>query len=316
MRPPLRLSPRPDEPLYSVLARLTHCLGEPGRGELQRALLGADLPIYDDLPVGLGTLTDNGWLSMGVDEALHRLTLFPYYAAFSASDTREAAKSAMAGPGPWPHQVIRSWHTDVSPVDRLRFCAACRIEMLTTAPDAWWRRVHQLPSVLVCPDHGEPLLLSTLSRRERRKGYFCASDVVCPPEAEPLIETPEERHSEGLLWLARLSQTLLRDCAKTAARVIVDDYRLTANKLGLDGRIERDAKAISTIVMDRWGSVLDEWPALADPRLGKVIAVAFRSGSVPPLVHLLLAGALPHPEGDESELYIVSQRKPDVWNRR
>ncbi|MFX8335603.1 TniQ family protein, partial [Acinetobacter baumannii] len=36
----------------------------------------------------------------------------------------------------------------------LRFCTDCRLEMTTQVGETWWRRSHQLPGVLMCPDHG------------------------------------------------------------------------------------------------------------------------------------------------------------------
>lgn len=310
-RSPIRLSPRPDEMLYSILARLTHRLGGPSRSELHKPLLGDDLPIYDDLPVGLEALTTGSWLGMSREEALLELTLFPYYASFAEPGRQADCRIAMAGGEPWPHQALGSWHTDVPPPDRLRFCASCRREMMQCEIDAWWRRVHQLPSVLVCPDHGEVLLQSGLSRRRRRKGYVGPSDEVCPSGAEPVSVIARGRHAEDVLWLARASQALLGTSAEQVARAFGESCRRTMIDRDLDVGVAADVKVIVALVEDHWGPALAAWPGLAEPRLGKAIAAALRSDPAPPLIHLLIAGALRRPGADPMESFVVPGWRAD-----
>ena len=52
--------------------------------------------------------------------------------------------------------------------ERMMLCPACAREDATASGIAAWRRVHQLPGVLVCPRHGTALAESAVKRLDRR----------------------------------------------------------------------------------------------------------------------------------------------------
>lgn len=285
---------RHDETLYSMFARASSYLGSPHRARLHEAVLGVDMSIFDDLPVGLEAVVASGAFGPAdLHGAAHEWTLFPYYAHYAADGRDGVAMRRMAGSGSWPHEALGC---GMAAPERLRFCASCRIDMLAQHPDAWWRRAHQLPSALVCVDHAEPLRESLVSRERRRIAYVAADDAECPVDAVGVVGSAGARIMADLTVLARSSDALLdRECD-----VHPDDQR--EGYLGrLKGRGmlnragEANLPALAAALDTRWGGVLDLWPALrkngrcAQSWLGTLLLGEHGS---PPLHHLLLEGML------------------------
>ncbi|SEL90750.1 TniQ protein [Sphingomonas palmae] len=284
---------RHDETLYSGMARLSRYLGGKSRGALQKAVLSADLSLFDDMPVGIGRIAASGAFGrMAVDDAVREWTLLQYHGHFAGPEAVGGAIAVMQGDGGWPHQVLGSWFVDLPPPDRLRFCPACMIEMLDRHPDPWWRRTHQLPSSLVCPDHGIELRPSTVTRDMRRRGYVAASRDVCPDDMPPSTHMREGHVEHDLLVLAREGDALLNDRGGEDPALRLADRMSALEALGMTDRrghanLPRIAQA-----MDRyWGPTLDVWPGLRlDGRcgLGWLVPLFTFGGRAPPLHHLLL----------------------------
>lgn len=285
---------RHDEILYSGIARASAYLGSPPRARLHDALLGADVSVFDDLPVGLGRVVASGAFGPAdVDGAIHEWTMFPFYAHHA--DAARIAKTAMRmeGEGEWPHEALGC---QLAAPDRLRFCASCRADMLEQWPDAWWRRTHQMPSALVCPDHCEPLLASRVTRDRRRGGYVAATDVECPPDAPVVAVIDGGVAMADLVLLARASDALLdeRPDGDPVAR-----RRIYIERMGPLGMLNRhgDAKlpAVAEAVEMRWGPTLGLWPGLTRAgRCSQAWLAAIMTGGHggAPLHHLLLEGTL------------------------
>lgn len=285
---------RPDETLYSAAARLCGYLGSPHARLMNEALFEASLPVIDsDLPVGLHAVVGSGVFGRGdVADALHEWTLFPYYAHYVAPLRADVGAEAMFSLGRWPHGVLRSWSAAVPPIDRLRFCPRCCQEMLTDHPDLWWRRAHQLPSVLVCPDHGEPLRESPVSRGARSSAYLPATAEMCPGDAAAVVVDINPREQSDLLALARASEILLdRECDQHP-----DDRRMEylrrLDRLGLLNRAGMaDLGKVARALDGWWGTTLRFWPGLQQDgrcRQRWLGALLWGEHGSPPLHHLLL----------------------------
>ncbi|QCB43627.1 hypothetical protein E5673_16475 [Sphingomonas sp. PAMC26645] len=289
--------PRADETLYSVMARASRYLGSPRPRLLHVALFGADLPVFDDLPVGLDRVTASGVFGSCDDgEATREWTLFPYYAHYAGPGLARVAARAMAGEGRRPQEILGGQWFTVPPPGRPRFCSACCAAMLARNDDLWWRRVHQLPSVMVCPDHGVPLRLSTLEPADRRKRYIAASPGICPPDTTPVFEGREPWVMATLLELARQSESVLNDCGATHPDDRREVYLQALDGLGLLNRIgEANLPGIAKAMDARWGGSLDLWPRLRrDGRCEQGWLATLLTGEHvgPPLHHLLLEGLL------------------------
>jgi len=289
---------RNDETLYSAMARTSVYLGRPPSGRLHRSLFGAKTPVLDsDLPVGLDHVVRSGAFGpANLYGAVNEWTLFPYYSHYVSPASADVAAGAMAGTGRWPHEVLGSWSTAMPPPDRLRFCLECREEMLELHPDLWWRRTHQLPSTMVCPEHGVRLRLSPATRDSRRDAYVPASLEICRSDAPLVVGKQEERVGHDLLVIARMGDALLdRECDEQP-----EDRRMRyldrLNRLALLNKegaanLQRLARAMDGY----WGTTLDVWQGLRrDGRCaqGWLSELLWGGRACAPLYHLLLDGLL------------------------
>ena len=288
---------RRDETLYSALARAGRLLGGPKRGALQAALFGADVPVFDDMPVGLDRIAASRVFGdVCVLEVVREWTLFPYYAHYAPPARARAVVGVMAGDGGWPHDVLASWTAATPPPDRFRFCVTCCSEMATVADGRWWRRVHQLPSALVCPDHAEVLRESTLDRKTRRRAYVAASHAICPVDAPCVVEVEDVRVLSDLVQLARQSDLLLNGWDEVHPDDRRTGYLDGLHRLGLVNRLgEANLPGLAVAMDGYWGSTLDLWPRLRNNgrcEQGWLHALLMREDRSPPLHHLLLEGLL------------------------
>lgn len=92
----------------------------------------------------------------------------------------------------------------------LRYCPACHAEALTHRGERFWRRAHQLPGVLVCLDHGIPLMESKSAPGSGHQTEFIAADDCVYQGEQP---TPPWANDDGcraiLLEIAGRSAALL-----------------------------------------------------------------------------------------------------------
>jgi len=286
--------PRYDEMLYSAWARASAYLGSPPRARLHDALLGEDVSVFDDLPVGIGLTVRSGVFGPAdVEGAISEWTLHPYHAHFAPIErTREAARR-MEGFGQWPHEPLGC---GTAAPARLRFCGACRADMLDQHADAWWRRTHQLPSSLVCPDHGETLMESAVTRERRRSAYVAPTDEECPGNAPMVAVIDGGVARADLLALARAGDDLLDMSCDTHPDDRRELYLQRLGRLGMLNRLgEAKLPAVAGVMDARWSAVLGLWPGVArDGRCvqGWLGALLMGGHGSPPLHHLLLEGAL------------------------
>lgn len=286
--------PRYDETLYSAWARASAYLGSPPRARLHDAVLGEDVSVFDDLPVGIGLVVRSGAFGPAdVDGAVHEWTLYPYHAHFAPIERAREAARRMEGFGQWPHEALGC---GMAAPARLRFCRACRADMLEQHADAWWRRTHQLPSSLVCPDHGDTLMESTVTRERRRSEYVAPTAAECPEDAPVVAVLDGGVAQADLLVLARAGDALLDLRCDTHPDDRREGYLQRLDRLGmLNRRGEAKLPAIASVVDARWSAILGQWQGLArDGRCvqGWLGALLMGGHGSPPLHHLLLEGAL------------------------
>lgn len=206
----------PGELLYSVLARYHRHMGAPSPIQSMEALFGRRLVVASiDLPGHLQALADRlspgfGWTA---DRMIDELTLLPYYTAFQPGSVVRPARAAMKA-GQTDGLLVRLGMAAfrAGRVTRLRFCSECLQEMQSRYGETYWRRDHQLPAVLVCPDHGRPLQLSGVSMTAQGRHAFVSSDKkTCLWNSSALVDRQNDRALIALQRLARASRTLLDD---------------------------------------------------------------------------------------------------------
>jgi len=206
----------PGELLYSVLARYHRHMGAPCSTRTMQSLFGRRLAIASpDLPGGLPALASRLPASAGitVDRMITTMTLLPYYSAFQPPAAREHALA-----------LLRVGETDgllmslgmaafrIGRVTRLRFCCSCLEATLAQHGECYWRGIHQLPSVFVCPFHDEVLRLSTVDvTRLPRHEFALANRTTCPWNAPVLVRRVNSTGMCVLSSIARASASLLTD---------------------------------------------------------------------------------------------------------
>lgn len=202
-----------DELFYSVAARYHRHVGNVAFRDTSGELFGDRFmrPTLD-LPSHLPPFVDRVPPARGL--TAERLALehthLPYYTAYLAAGRREKAFLRMVGGGRSLHVSLGLNGFLVPAVSALRFCPSCLEEMKAEEGEWWWRRAHQLPGVLVCPDHGCSLRLSTVSLLSRdHHAFAAASPSTCQADALPLLPGVSPEAVERLRRISEESARLL-----------------------------------------------------------------------------------------------------------
>lgn len=261
----------PGELLYSVLARYHRHVGGPGPMHTLETLFGNRKVIATfDLPGHLQSLADRipadrGW---SVDHIIDTLTLFPYFTAFEPPVRQEKTRDSMrSGAIDGLHVRLGLSAFRIGRNQGLRFCPECVQEMKAAHGELWWRRDHQLPGVLVCPEHACLLLESTVSFSQfSRHEFVAATPENCQPHALPVVTVVDQTCLAHLHRIARRSADLL--CSPPTGRTLArwtTFYRSHMLEIGL-------IKSVATVDQHRfddefrnfYGRVLDALPSVMD----------------------------------------------------
>lgn len=284
----------PDELLYSLLARIHRCLDLNGPKRTLDILFGSrSVRAGVALQAHLGALSDRlpADRHLSAERLARDFTLFPYLTAFQPEAVRASVLRALIdGPANWINVRLGLAASTVRSSIALRYCPACRAEMLHVQGELYWRRVHQLPGVLVCPDHGIALADSlVVPSRTGQHEFVAADEDNCPP----LRAVPD--------WTAdRTAIALLTMIAQASSQILVDPPKgegaegrreqiwggLCALGFGKGrGRIRQCS--LETEFRSVYGPIIPLLPA-AEPANWLVTFLRGRQRAVHPLRHLLL----------------------------
>lgn len=200
--------PYEDEPLFSLLARIYGGLIGPSRAQFAQHLFGNPrLVIPFDFPCGIEALTKTIGSRVGLtaEDLIHRHTMFPIAAFLMPAELAERVKVAMRGDRAVAMNLLK-WHRDPAQdgLRHLNFCAKCRAGDLRRVGHTWWRRIPQVPGVVCCPIHGEPLEASQFV-----PGQFWKFDY---PVADDAVSVRRARTPDGIdVIYARDVQWMLRN---------------------------------------------------------------------------------------------------------
>lgn len=180
----------PDELLYSRLARYhRHTCSLSAKHTLDELFADLSVRASVDLQCHLRALSAR--MPIGTHEhpkALARDTLLGFYSAYQPTAIVEAARSAMIdGPAAGLHARLGIAAGLRLPPARLRWCPACHDEARARHGEPYWRRSHQLPGVLICPDHDMVLLAARMPERCGQHEFIAASRETCvnPASGDP-----------------------------------------------------------------------------------------------------------------------------------
>jgi len=204
--------PYPDETIYSVLCRLHLRMGRPPYRHLCEKLFGRRIVLNTYAPQGIGRLVS--YLPPGsmlsVEYLIRQTTMFPYLAPFLSRERSDTFLEYMTGEETLKRNTFSGM--GLSSMRRakylnLRFCESCWRDDIKIWGEPYWRRLHQLPGVLMCPQHREPLwdspILITLANRE-----FCPASLDMAEEST-MCGSFDSGLAEKLAALSKNSQWLL-----------------------------------------------------------------------------------------------------------
>ena len=163
-----------EELLYSGIARLGDMMGYQSVAALWRSLYGK-CPVRPEVDIcgPLGSLLHGlpPGHDLSAEQIIREHTLVPYH-TFSMNPSRKAEiVDTLSTTGPRPTgSVLGLGRWSVKPPAHLRYCPTCAEEdWQGNIGVSYWRRVHQLPGVVTCPHHGQPLVVTRIGRSVHAK---------------------------------------------------------------------------------------------------------------------------------------------------
>jgi hypothetical protein len=177
MNPLCSLGPAFHEELwYSIVARYMRDRGYVNRQAAFEHLFGqSSVPVCMACPCGLPGLARQFELHdvCPAIDFCRLLTVVPYFLAFASSLPND--ELAAANPLAVHDEMFSHWEAR-SPFrpHRLRYCRRCALVDIAAVGEAYWHRVHQLPGVFYCPDHGDRLMDSSVGVSPGRNNYWTA----------------------------------------------------------------------------------------------------------------------------------------------
>jgi len=178
--------PYPDELLYSILVRYYIRSGY-GRVSKVQVKLFDTLPqqAWDIfLPSNLSRLTRKLWTKAKYtpDYFIQHHTLYPFYSQFLVPVEAELLRQVMIQQKNTsiPMTAKVSLDVDTAHQSHLKFCPKCFDQESEELGEAYWHRTHQIPGIVLCPDHEVPLLNSTVCLNSNSIHYIAADSDTCP----------------------------------------------------------------------------------------------------------------------------------------
>ncbi|WP_136513200.1 TnsD family Tn7-like transposition protein [Geomonas edaphica] len=187
--------PYPDELFYSVVARyITYS----SQSQYKVCFDLLDHYVLNPfLPQGLRTASKRtwaGWHMTGEEIAL-LLTMYPFYRAFTSSFKKDRMLASLL-----ENNNTRFYFL---PKD-LRYCPTCKKNDIASYSETYWKRIHQMKGVAVCPDHGDLLVSARLPHR------ICASSSTEPTlHGQTAAPTFTQDEKVQLLAIARRCRNFL-----------------------------------------------------------------------------------------------------------
>ncbi len=208
-------TPYEDELLYSIIARYKAWNGIILDNKAMYDLFRTESRIQNvDLPTHIKAFAQR--TGFDIEFLIHEATLFDYYSAFKTKRIREAALSMIQGNtrnridnalGIYKSKFM------FAKLNYLRFCPECWEEDIKISGESYWRKLHQVPGVVVCPTHQRILHNSKVSNLTRC--IDIASKENCFP-SKPILNLNERELSlsleivKDIQWVFKNYKTIIK----------------------------------------------------------------------------------------------------------
>lgn len=251
--------PYPDELLYSVIARYGVHRGILSPTELVKELfLSRNVAAVVDLPGHLNTLVDQirHLHPYTVEDWIQRHTLYPVYLAFvPAERSLQILRSTCSDKANDIHTRIGMVASSIRPPKYLRICQQCYFEQQQDYGEAYWQRTLQLPGVIVCPLHAQPLSITNVHYRPANKFLFVQAEKC---NVVTNFDFPEVHNAlPALVQLGKSYHELLNvfDVSPTVEQLGLFYFQL-ASRHNLTKRTRVDHVAVTERFLNYWPTSL------------------------------------------------------------
>jgi hypothetical protein len=285
----------PEELIYSGCARYAERTGSRSSRSALIDLFGSprilDITVF---PRRLRYLVDQLPSEFGVtsEDLIGGHTILPFFRLFFGSDLVSKIAKEMLG------ELSESYGSKIrgvsAPSEFLRYCPCCVEEDRRHYKETYWRRLHQIGNVHVCPIHLVYLNNSTV-RRQSTSFFFVSAEKSIPALVKIRRVDPKRADAGLLLWLAEQSLWLINQRQLSCTRdQLVERYRY---QLSLSGLLDSRGFVVHEQLCARLAKDVPHFllpsHVFNNPiMLGKVIHRLLRKGEGPPSLHLLLIRAL------------------------
>jgi len=288
-------TPYPDELFYSLVARRAARLLYPAARAVLREVFGtAAVGGTLEFPCRLRYLQQalpDGHPCRN-ESILIKTTLLPWYAPFLPPERIAKLKHHILF-GEGARTCARAGVLDgrVPQAPFLRFCPQCLREDSVSGRQLYWRRLHQMTGIEICPDHCMHLEESQVGRLEI--GHWPRFET--PPEAL-LQVSPRKAETNILLRIAKLGQELLSGAFEFRGQVQLDSTYRFALKTKVFFRVRQRvrfqdlARCLREVFPEDY--LMRTNCTIPSPSAQTWIRSVVRNSTVAPLKHLLLICAL------------------------
>lgn len=241
---------QPEELLYSGIARYSDMMCFPTAQAFWRSLYGdGQARVGIDLSRPLGRLM--GRMPRGFAHSLGSLlrqhTLFPYLTFSMLPERRRRIEELLGTEN--PPKPVQLWFGTwkVKPPSFLRYCRTCVDKSREVSGFAYWIRCHQLPGVVVCPEHEEVLINTQYKRsiRVREKKFVSLERALEWGESRKLEVPP---HLIGRAHQVAVDSLWLLQNPDVGDGVLLDRHKdwqyghgWRHTKRGIQGNLKRKA---------------------------------------------------------------------------
>ncbi len=201
--------PYPDETFYSWIARYHERSANHYAKATVESIFDSNYgcAIYN-LPTGLESFCNQllPLCKYNPEEILKYHTTLPYYSTVFSKQRIENARSKMLSDlNIGIHGLLGMQASIIPEFQYLRYCPDCLTKDTEQFGEPYWHRIHQLPGVLVCPDHQSPTLNSIIDKQNNHTQHY-ANAKEC---AKPNLIQKNTQPTPQLISIAVESKKLL-----------------------------------------------------------------------------------------------------------
>lgn len=281
------IKPYAEELLYSQIARMfDNCLERKMSSALLTLFNSSSYQATIDLPNHLDALYTSCYYKIleSSDLIIDRYTLYPFYQPFLTSSKRERVKSLMKGntEGNKIHCMVGLNASSYKRFRVIRFCPSCLEEDKLLLGEQYWKRIHQVPGVLVCPIHNEFLVEYEPSINQLKSNLFISAERV-----DHVRYKSNRNKDNNLLSVAKLFEEVLLQ--KVSFNINSIDYKEGISFKYLVGKTIKFNRFIEDFQTFYGRNLLFQYFKDEDNKLSWIPAVIRRPTLYfSPLKHLLL----------------------------